>query len=167
MAMTDVYLGLGSNLGDRKAMLRAAIMAIKALPTTKLIAQSDIKETPPVGPEGQNDYLNMALHIKTALSPDELIESTQQIELDMGREPVGERIAWGPRDIDIDILLFGSIVLETERLIIPHPMMTQRLFVLEPLVQIAPDAVHPPSGMKAKTLLKQLKAMIWHHGVWL
>lgn len=141
--MTDVYLGLGSNLGDRADYLRQAVEAIGALPGTRLAAQSQVHETPPMGPQDQGAYLNMAVQIKTSLDAHALFEALQEIEVRLGRASREERLHWGPREIDIDVLLFGDQVIDSEALTVPHPGMHERWFVLLPLSEIAAEALHP------------------------
>jgi 2-amino-4-hydroxy-6-hydroxymethyldihydropteridine diphosphokinase len=132
------YLSLGSNLGDREAYLREAVARIDALPETRVTATSTILETPPWGKTDQPTFLNMALAIETALSPEDLLAALQCIEDVLGRKRVEH---WGPRTVDIDLLLYDDEVRNTHRLHLPHPFLTRRRFVLEPLAQIAPDLV--------------------------
>lgn len=138
MALHRVYLGLGANLGDRAGNLRAALARIDALPTTRLLGVSTTRETPPWGNTDQPAFLNMAAAIETGLSPEDLLHALLQIERDLGRE---RRERWGPRTIDIDILVYTGETRDTPELQLPHPFLTQRRFVLEPLVQLAPDLV--------------------------
>ncbi len=139
--MTEIntaYLGLGSNLGDRKQNLEISITEIEefAIVTKK----SKIHETKPVGYKDQNDFLNMAIAITTKLTPLELIFRLQEIEHKMGRV---REIENGPRIIDIDILLYEGKIINQPNLKIPHPRMHERDFVLTPLNEIAPNAIHP------------------------
>lgn len=134
--MTDAYLGLGSNLGDREAMLRAAIAALDATPDVRVTAVSSLYETPPWGPVPQGPYLNACVALDTTLSPRELLTLCLAIERDHGRE---RAIRWGPRTLDIDVLLYGDEAIDEEGLIVPHPRMTERAFVLVPLAEIAPE----------------------------
>lgn len=156
--MQDVYLGLGSNLGDRQAMLRDATGAVSALPGTELIACSPTYETPPMGPQNQGAYLNMAAHLRTRQEPVDFVAALQQIERELGRADPKARRHWGPREIDIDILLFGDRVLTEPTLTVPHPGMHERWFVLKPLSDIAPAAVHPVLQQSVQGLLDQLQA---------
>lgn len=154
--MTDVYLGLGSNLGDREAMLRAALAAISDLPQTGVTAESPIYETPPMGPQDQGAYCNMAAKIQTALSATALIGSLQNIETRLGRPAIEHRRHWGPREIDIDVLLFGDTVIDEPGLKVPHPGLAERWFVLKPLCDLAPDLMHPTLGKTIRELLAEV-----------
>jgi 2-amino-4-hydroxy-6-hydroxymethyldihydropteridine diphosphokinase len=156
--MYDVYLGLGSNLGDRQTMLREAIRAIGALPDTALVAKSPTYETPPMGPQDQDAYFNMAAHIRTALEPFDLVAMLQKIESDLGRADIELRRHWGPREIDIDVLLFADRVISAPALTVPHTRMPERWFVLKPLSDIAPAVVHPVLQKSVQALLEQLLA---------
>ncbi len=153
--MTTVYLGLGSNLGDRRRNLEAALDALRAHPQITVSAVSSFLETDPVGgPPGQGKFLNAAAKIETDLSPEALLEELKRVERAIGRKP-GSR--WGPREIDLDILLCGDTILETGTLVIPHPRMRERRFVLEPLAEIAPTARDPATGRTVRELLASLK----------
>ena len=153
--MTTVYLGLGSNLGDRRRNLEAALEALRAHPRITVSAVSSFLETDPVGgPPGQGKFLNAAAKIETDLSPDSLLEELKRVERALGRKP-GPR--WGPREIDLDILLYGDTILETGTLVIPHPRMRERRFVLEPLAEIAPDARDPVTGLSVRALLEKVE----------
>lgn len=138
--MTVAYVGLGSNVGDRLSNLRRALAECEA---RGIIVQkaSSVYETEPVGPP-QPDFLNAVVEVSTELRPEELIRALKQIELDLGRSP-GER--WGPREIDLDLLLYGDEVVTESTLKVPHPQMLGRAFVLVPLLEIAPR-VAMPSG---------------------
>ena len=154
--MTTVYLGLGSNLGDRRRNLEAALDALRAHPQIAVTAVSSFLETDPVGgPPGQGKFLNAAAKIETDLSPEALLEELKRVERALGRR---EGPRWGPREIDLDILLYGDAVLETPNLTIPHPRMRERRFVLEPLAEIAPDARDPVTNLTVRELLARLDA---------
>ncbi|WP_029075437.1 2-amino-4-hydroxy-6-hydroxymethyldihydropteridine diphosphokinase [Kaistia adipata] len=134
--MTEAFLGLGSNLGDRAATLRAAITALDAAPGVRVTRTSSLYETPPWGPVPQGPYLNACIGVETILSPRALLELGLAIERDHGRE---RAIRWGPRTLDIDLLLYGSDHVDEDGLIVPHPRMAERAFVLVPLSEIAPE----------------------------
>ncbi|MGB2754546.1 MAG: 2-amino-4-hydroxy-6-hydroxymethyldihydropteridine diphosphokinase [Phycisphaerae bacterium] len=152
--MTTVYLGLGSNLGDRRRNLEAALEALRAHPQIAVSAVSSFLETDPVGgPPGQGKFLNAAAKIETDLSPEALLEELKRVERALGRR---EGPRWGPREIDLDILLYGDAVLETPDLMIPHPRLRERRFVLEPLAEIAPAARDPVTGRTVRELLALL-----------
>lgn len=135
-----IFLALGSNIGDREEYFKRAINELREKINIK--KQSTWLETAPVGgPDEQGNYLNGVLEGETILSPEELLDFTQQIENNLGRDRNVER--WGPRVIDIDILFYDDLILKSERLTIPHKEIQDRFFVLEPLCEIAPDFVHP------------------------
>jgi 2-amino-4-hydroxy-6-hydroxymethyldihydropteridine diphosphokinase len=148
-----VYLSLGSNMGDRALNLQAAIERIGAL--GEVTAKSSLYETEPVEVTGHPWYLNCAVALKTSKMPKQLIKSLLAIEQDMGRRRSGEKT---PRKIDIDILLFGSSVIDTKDITVPHPEMHRRRFVLEPLAEIAPDLRHPVFRNTIRELLAALPA---------
>lgn len=134
--MSVVYLSVGSNIGDRIGFLREAVRRLGALEYVSVLAVSSVYETEPVGFTAQPDFLNAACKINTDLSPEGLLDETQKIERDLGR--VRER-RFGPRTVDIDILLFENEERNSDRLTIPHPRMHQRAFVLVPLRDIMPE----------------------------
>ncbi|HLD65908.1 MAG TPA: 2-amino-4-hydroxy-6-hydroxymethyldihydropteridine diphosphokinase [Pseudomonas sp.] len=135
--MERVYLGLGSNLAEPLAQLRAALAALAALPRSALIAVSSFYASDPLGPADQPRYVNAVAALDTALAPLELLDALQAIELQQGRERKAER--WGPRTLDLDILLFGERLLDEPRLRVPHYHLHARPFVLYPLAEIAPN----------------------------
>ena len=153
MLTTKVFLGLGSNLGDRDAHLNDAIESLRSTDSIKVTAQSSLLETEPVGNEKQGKFLNAVIEIETTLSPKQLMQTCLDIERQQGRVR-GEK--WGPRTIDIDILLFSDQLIQDEGLHVPHPEMQNRSFVLIPLVEIAPMTVHPALGVTAKAMLHAL-----------
>ncbi|MBY8914712.1 2-amino-4-hydroxy-6-hydroxymethyldihydropteridine diphosphokinase [Bacillus sp. YC2] len=131
------YIGLGSNIGDRERYLRQAVAMLGQHQHVTVTKVSSIYETDPVGYEDQDQFLNMAVEIKTSLSPFALLDLTQSIEAELGRT---REVRWGPRTADLDILLYNRENIETEQLIVPHPRMYERLFVLAPLKEICPQA---------------------------
>lgn len=147
------YLSLGSNLGDRAANLRAAVAQLDV--AGRLLALSALYETQPVDVPDQPWFLNCVAAIETDKTPRELLKLALQIEAAMGRLRMRDK---GPRKIDIDLLLFANLVVDEPGLKIPHPAMHRRRFVLEPLVEIAPEARHPELGKTAQELLAKLPA---------
>ena len=148
--MARAYIGLGSNLGDREANIRRAIDLLGEHPGVKIAAASSLVESEPAGGLPQGPYLNAAAALETTLEPRELLAACQDIERELGRER-GER--WAPRTIDLDILLYDERVIDEPDLKVPHPLMTSRRFVLEPLAEIGPDAVHPVLEKTVKEIL--------------
>jgi len=148
--MKGVYIGLGSNLGDPEAQIRAAITALNECDEVSVIAQSSLYSSPPMGPQDQPDYINAVVEIDTTLFAHDLLNQLQHIEQQQGR--VRER-HWGERIIDLDMLVYGNNILDDDRLQVPHPGMTSRSFVLYPLAEIAPDLNIPSMG-KIEQLLK-------------
>ena len=134
------HIGLGSNLGDRRGYLAAGLAAVAALPGTHLAAVSSIYETPPLGPADQPDYLNAVCAIDAPLGPLALLAALHKIENQHRRQ---RHIRWGPRTLDLDLLLYGERVIDSADLQLPHPHMNDRSFVLAPLCEIAPDLHHP------------------------
>ena len=137
----SVYIGLGSNLGESLSQLISAICAISELPDTQVQKASSFYQSKPMGPQDQPVYINAVARITTALDPHELLVALQKIEHHHGRVREGER--WGPRTLDLDILLYDTETIKTDDLIIPHIGMAEREFVLVPLFEIAPDMIMP------------------------
>jgi 2-amino-4-hydroxy-6-hydroxymethyldihydropteridine diphosphokinase len=183
--MSIVYLGIGSNLGNREQNIERALEKLKSRKDIRLISMSSVIETEPVGDGGQPKFLNACCGIETTLYPDEVLNALKSIEREMGRDrdlqpkklssedmlmaldmknqdkdaseikpgPAQDKPAWGPRVIDLDILMYDDIIMRGSRLIIPHRLMHERNFVLAPLAEIAPDAVHPVFKKSVKNLL--------------
>jgi 2-amino-4-hydroxy-6-hydroxymethyldihydropteridine diphosphokinase len=145
------YIALGSNLGDRHAMIQRALDALRSHAEIAVIKVSDIIETEPVGPPEQSRYLNAAAELRTSLSPRGLLEACLKIERDLGRDRT-LAARWGPRVIDIDLLLYSDLQMDESGLKIPHPAMHEREFVLVPLAQIAPTVLHPVMGVTIESL---------------
>lgn len=149
--MVTAYLGLGANLGDRKQNLTKALQLLSQ--KVSIYQLSSIYETDPVGYKKQPLFLNAVCHISTVLSPDQLLNLAKEIEAKMGRTP---SFLNAPRPIDIDILFYNNKVINSPKLTIPHPRLTERAFVLIPLVEIAPELTHPVNGKTVKELLDNL-----------
>ncbi|EPR8977937.1 2-amino-4-hydroxy-6-hydroxymethyldihydropteridine diphosphokinase [Escherichia coli] len=139
--MTVAYIAIGSNLASPLEQVNAALKAIDDIPESRILAVSSFYRTPPLGPQDQPDYLNAAVALETSLTAEELLHHTQRIELQQGRVRKAER--WGPRTLDLDIMLFGNETINTERLTVPHYDMKNRGFMLWPLFEIAPKLVFP------------------------
>lgn len=150
--MSIVYIGIGSNLGDRKANCMRAIelLAGKGIVVRK---ESSLYETDPWGDKNQPKFLNMAIEIETELKPRDLLGILAGIEKKLGRK---KSLKWGPRIIDLDILLYNSLTIDQDDLKIPHPFMHERDFVLKPLYEIAPDVKHPVLNLSTGELLQKL-----------
>lgn len=151
--MTLAYIALGSNQASPLQQVSSALEAIKAMRDSHVVAISSFYRTPPLGPPDQPDYLNAAVALETSLSADELLSQTQRIELEHGRVRKEER--WGPRTLDLDIMLFGSEVIHTSRLTVPHYDMKNRAFMLLPLLEIAPECRFP-DGQPVRDILAAL-----------
>ena len=160
------FLGLGSNLGDREVMLRSALIAIDDLPGTRVSPDgvASLFETDPVGgPGDQPAFLNSALRLATTLDPVSLMKAILAVETGLGRTP-GPR--WSARLIDIDLLLFGEVTMQSDPLTLPHPRLHQRLFVLAPLAEIAADVIHPVIGASIETLQRRSRESTPSGSVW-
>ena len=136
--MPTVYVSLGSNLGDREATIRAAIAALPGV-----VAVSELRETEPVGVVDQPRFLNGAVRLETELSARQLLDTLLAVERELGRE---RRERWGPRTIDLDLLLYGSELIDEPGLTVPHPRLHERRFALEPLAELDPELVVPGRG---------------------
>lgn len=147
-----VFIGLGSNLGDRRKRIAAALDWLSTRPDIRLVVSSEIIETEPWGVTDQPRFLNAVAEIATRLDPRQLLAELKRGERILGRADEG-RTRWGPREIDLDILLFGHVVLDSADLTIPHPRLVERRFVLEQLVVLDPSLSHPASGVLLSTYL--------------
>ncbi|WP_300002148.1 2-amino-4-hydroxy-6-hydroxymethyldihydropteridine diphosphokinase [uncultured Cedecea sp.] len=148
--MTLAYIALGSNQASPLEQVSSALEAIATIRDSHIVAVSSFYRTPPLGPPNQPDYLNAAVALETTLSADELLTQTQRIELEQGRVRKAER--WGPRTLDLDIMLFGNEVITTSRLTVPHYDMKNRAFMLLPLLEIAPECRFPDGHTVRDTL---------------
>jgi len=153
MLTRQVYLGLGSNLGDRNQYLRSAIQALSSHDEITLVTQSSVIETEPVGDTNQGDFLNMVVEVETLLSPHGLLEVCLAIEQQNGRVRGNK---WAARTLDIDILLFGDSIVDEKGLKIPHPALHARGFVLLPLEELAPDVLHPCTHLSISAMARTL-----------
>jgi len=151
--VTRVYIAIGSNLASPLEQVNAALAALAEIPDSQIVAVSPFYRTPPLGPQDQPDYLNAAVALDTDLAPETLLDHTQRIELQQGRERKAHR--WGPRTLDLDIMLFGDRQIATPRLTVPHYDIKNRAFMLLPLVHIAPDVCFP-DGVKVADILANL-----------
>ena len=152
--MPVAYIGFGSNIGDRLTHIQNAIDVLSKTEEITLQKISSIYKTDPVGYEAQAQFLNGVAAIQTHLSPLSLLHTLKDIETAIGRK---HRVRWGPREIDLDILIYGDMCLQTEQLVIPHPEMHLRRFVLVPLAEITPDLVHPVFQETIHALLENLE----------
>lgn len=150
--LTSAYVALGSNRGERLGYLRRAVAALSER-AGEVKAVSSVYETEPVGVTDQPPFLNAAVQVDTPMSARAFFETLQETERRLGRRPSRR---WGPREIDLDLLLFGSLCIESRGLTIPHPRMLERRFVLEPLAEIAPGAAHPRLGGRISDWLASL-----------
>ena len=153
--MAHALIALGSNLGDREANLAKAVEQLKTLPVTRILRISRWIETAPVGGPPQGKFLNGAAQLDTELSPQELLKGLQAVEVTMGR-PI-EHPKNNPRVIDLDLLSYNQMIVETSELTLPHPRLHERMFVLEPLSEIAPDWTHPILRKKPLQMIHDLR----------
>lgn len=153
--MAKVYLGLGTNLGDKEANLRTAIYKLQER-IGKPVSLSSFYETAPWGFESTHSFLNAAICLETQLAPLEVLHATQEIEKELGRTKKSVNGVYSDRLMDIDILLYDDLILQTPELTIPHPLMTERDFVMKPLVEIAGNVMHPVQKKALSSLLQGL-----------
>jgi 2-amino-4-hydroxy-6-hydroxymethyldihydropteridine diphosphokinase len=152
--MSRVFIGLGSNEGERLRYLSKAMQALGMVPGVRIVRLAMISETEPVGGPPQGPYLNTVAEVETTLTPRALLSALQAIERQLGRQPTSQR--WAPRPIDLDLLLYDDLIIHEPDLAIPHPRMHERAFVLEPLSQLAPDLVHPVLHQTIAALLEPM-----------
>lgn len=155
MDVARVFIGIGSNLGDRQQAIDLALAQLAVLPGTKLVAQSRVYETQPVGPVTQGLFLNAVAELHSELKPHDLMLELQAIETRAGRVPRSQRIPWGPRRLDLDILFYDDCVINQGDLVIPHPHLHERGFVLVPLMDLAPQWMHPQLRQTVAQMLQQ------------
>lgn len=151
--MAIVFISFGSNVGDRKKHIEDALEFLTKNPSIEITSVSSLYETEPVGYKDQDWFLNGVVKIETELSPQDLLTFVKTVESEVGRR---KTFRWGPREIDLDILLYDQECIDTPDLVIPHPRMHEREFVLIPLTEIAPDVVHPVFQKRIARLLKDL-----------
>lgn len=149
--MNLCYIGLGSNLEDPEAQVTTALQELSAIPDTKMLGQSVLYRSDPVGPAGQPDYINAVAAIETQLEPEVLLDHLQAIETAHERKRL---VRWGPRTLDLDLLLYGSETIQSDRLTVPHPEIPNRAFVLYPLAELNPE-LRFPDGKPLRELLDQ------------
>ena len=154
-----VYVALGANLGDREGTFSAVIEALEREPDLRLLAASRIFETPPVGPPGQDPYLNAVVALRAWIAPHDLLCRLQAIETRLGRERGPEALRWGPRTIDLDLLFYGERCIALPDLEVPHPRAHERGFVLLPLSDLAPALAHPRLGKTIAGLVAELAGL--------
>lgn len=153
--MAEVYVSLGTNLGDKDNNLRTAVRLMQER-IGKVISLSSFYETAPWGFQSEHSFLNAAACIETRLSPEQLLLVTQQIERELGRTQKSSGNVYKDRLIDIDLLMYDNLQIHSDQLVLPHPLMTGRRFVLEPLAEIAPETIHPVTGKTIRELLELL-----------
>ena len=153
--MSNCLIGLGSNLGNRREFIEEALAKLRRCAGIQVVRASSLHETAPIGgPADQTPYLNAAAAIDSSLQPQALLEALRQIETEAGRK---RNETWGPRTLDLDLLVYGELVLSTPTLILPHPRMAWRRFVLEPAAEVAGEMRHPIIGWNIARLLEHLR----------
>lgn len=151
-----IFIGIGSNLGNRRAHYHKALELIAALPKTRIVKLSSLYESEPLG-DAKNWYVNGVIEIETEFSPPQLLQRLQKIELEMGRKKTPDTKKWASRKIDLDLLLFDNQTVDSRTLKVPHPELHNRRFVLLPLCELAPHLTHPRLGATIAELLATLK----------
>ncbi len=157
--MATAYIALGSNLGDRASQLKSARREVDALPGTAVTGASRIYESDPVGPVEQGPFLNAVLRIATELEPEQLLDELLKVERRHGRE---REVKWGPRTIDLDVVMYGDVMRASDTLTLPHPRLHERPFVLVPMCDIDADVLHPVLGRSMRELLTECPTMVMH-----
>lgn len=160
--MSRAYIGMGSNRGDRLEYIRSALADVSAMEDLFLVGKSGVYESEPVGLTDQENFLNAVISVETTLTPGRLLAELQEIEMKHGRRRITR---WGPRTIDLDILLFDDLEQDDPVLTIPHPRLRERRFVLEPLLEIEPELLLP-DGTPVANLLDELEEsqVVWRSG---
>ncbi|ARI75432.1 2-amino-4-hydroxy-6-hydroxymethyldihydropteridine diphosphokinase [Halobacillus mangrovi] len=153
--MNTAYIALGSNIAEREDFLKSAIDMLEEHSEIQVTEKSSVYETAPVGYTDQSDFLNMVVEVTTSLQPLQMLDHCQSIEAELGRERL---VKWGPRTIDLDILLYNHENMEAERLVIPHPHMHERAFVMVPLAELAPEVILPQINLSVEEILRGLPA---------
>lgn len=156
-ATVRAFLGLGSNVGDSRALLAAAVADLERMARVRVVGLSRLYRTAAVGLEDQPDFLNLVVEVATSLGPFELLDEAQRLEREAGRE---RTVRWGPRTLDVDVLWYDGILIDEERLRVPHPRMEERRFVLEPLAELAPHLVLPSGRSVLEALADTLEQAV-------
>lgn len=159
--MPIAYVGVGSNLGDRAAEIARARAELEHAGAARVLRQAPLIETQPVGGPPQGPFLNTCWEVETSREAEALLDALLAVEARLGRR---RSQRWGPRSIDLDLLFYESLVLKTQRLILPHPRIQERVFVLEPLAALNPDFIHPVLGVDLNDLLLAARRQAPHHG---
>ncbi|MGP1271895.1 MAG: 2-amino-4-hydroxy-6-hydroxymethyldihydropteridine diphosphokinase [Phycisphaerales bacterium] len=154
--MVRAFVALGSNLGDRAAFIRRAVLRLHGTPRMRVLRVAPVFETAPVGPAGQGSYLNSAVELAVESDPAGLLRAMLEIEAELGRDRV-TGVRWGPRTIDLDLLLYADTEIDEPGLTVPHPRLAERVFVLDPLAALAPDLVVPGVGRTVGELLASVR----------